>query len=127
MRRRRSGAAVRGLALLSLGALAIGCGADPDISSVGRAASGGAAVAVPSVVRVALRDLAFAPDRVTIPAGGTVEWVWGDGVIAHNVVGPGFHSPTQSAGSFRHRFTAPGTYEVRCLLHPSMRSSVVVR
>ena len=115
----------RAITAVSLVAVLAACGADPDIVTPG--APRAAALGAPVVARVALRDLGFVPPRVTVAVGSTVVWTWDDGVIAHDVAGPGFHSPAQATGSFRHRFTNAGTYEVRCLLHPSMRSTVVVR
>jgi plastocyanin len=33
---------------------------------------------------------------------------------------------TQSSGTYRHRFDAPGTYAHRCTLHSGMKGRVVV-
>jgi plastocyanin len=47
---------------------------------------------------VTIKDLAFAPATLTVPAGATVTWVWQDGAIAHDVKGDGFKSKVQSEG-----------------------------
>lgn len=66
---------------------------------------------------VTLQGLRFHPSTVTIKRGESVTWVWRDGNIEHNVTGPGFHSRTQSHGSFTVRFTHAGTFNYRCTIH----------
>jgi plastocyanin len=75
---------------------------------------------------VAIQDLAYTPERLTVPAGATVTWVWRDGAIAHDVKGDGFRSKVMAEGSFRHRFTEPGTYGYVCTLHPNMTGTIEV-
>jgi plastocyanin len=75
---------------------------------------------------VTLQDLAYSPATLTVPAGATVTWVWRDGAITHDVKGPGFRSKVQAEGSFRHRFTQPGTYNYLCTLHPNMTGTIEV-
>lgn len=90
--------------------------------------AGAAPTAVTSAsATVTLKGIAFKPRKVTINRGGTVRWLWRDGSVAHNVVGSGFKSRTQSRGSFSHRFTRRGTFRYRCTLHPGMTGTVVVR
>lgn len=78
---------------------------------------------------VVLSDLKFHPGTLTIKRGESVTWVWRDGGIAHNVTGPGFHSRTQSHGSFTVRFTHTGTFNYRCTIHMAegMVGKIVVR
>ena len=80
---------------------------------------------VAGVSEVAVRDNAFAPAAVAVPAGTTVTWRW-EGEEEHNVVGDGFASPVQTAGAFAHEFAEPGTYAYECTLHFFMRGEVVV-
>jgi plastocyanin len=78
---------------------------------------------------VILSDLKFHPGTLTIKRGESVTWVWRDGSIAHNVTGPGFHSRTQSHGSFTVRFTHTGTFNYRCTIHMAegMVGKIIVR
>jgi plastocyanin len=66
---------------------------------------------------VVLQNLRFHPSTLTIKRGESVTWVWRDGDTPHNVTGPGFHSRTQSHGSFTVRFTHAGTFNYRCTIH----------
>ena len=94
------------------------CGSDPDLT-VGRGA-------LPKPVVVQLRSLSFSPALVRVPVGGSVTWSWGTGVVPHNVVGPGFESPSQASGSFSHVFAKAGTVRYVCRIHPSMTGAVIV-
>jgi plastocyanin len=78
---------------------------------------------------VSLKNLAFLPRALTIHRGDSVTWVWRDRGIAHNVTGHGFHSATQTHGSFSLRFTRGGTYSYRCTIHRAqgMVGAIVVR
>jgi plastocyanin len=80
---------------------------------------------VTGVASVALVDNGFSPPAVSVPAGTTVTWRFTDGE-PHNVVGDGFASPVQQAGTFRHTFAGPGRFDYRCTLHTFMRGRVVV-
>jgi plastocyanin len=75
---------------------------------------------------VAIEDLAFGPETLTVEAGDTVTWVWKDGVIAHDVAGDDFQSEVMSEGTFSHRFDEPGTYDYVCTLHPNMTGTIEV-
>lgn len=81
--------------------------------------------AVGGMTEVAVRDNAFSPAAVEVPAGTTVTWRW-VGEDDHNVVGDGMESPTQSEGEFAREFVDPGSYEYQCTLHFFMRGEVVV-
>ncbi len=76
---------------------------------------------------VTLVNSSFGPGLVTINAGQTVEWVWDDGGIPHNVTFPTFHSATMTSGTFYHTFDTPGVYTYHCTLHANMVGTVVVR
>jgi plastocyanin len=75
---------------------------------------------------VTIQDLAYTPETLTVQAGATVTWVWRDGAIAHDVKGDGFRSEVMTEGTFRHRFTEPGTYDYLCTLHPNMTATIEV-
>jgi plastocyanin len=75
---------------------------------------------------VTIKDLAYTPATLTVPAGATVTWVWQDGAIAHDVKGDGFQSKVIAEGTFGHRFDQPGTYKYRCTLHPNMTGVIEV-
>jgi len=64
----------------------------------------------------------FSPADVTIQAGETVEWVWAQGAIGHNVV-PDDTEPTSSGPlssapkTYSYTFNTPGTYNFYCVAH----------
>jgi plastocyanin len=67
---------------------------------------------------------------VHVAQGAEVRWVWRSRQ-SHSVQvvkGPErFASSVRNRGSYRHRFTTPGTYELVCSLHaPGMKATVVV-
>jgi plastocyanin len=107
-------AALAGLLALALSA----CGTSGASTTAPDAADGGPTVAI--------QELAYTPERLTVPAGATVTWVWRDGAIAHDVKGDGFKSEVMTEGTFRHRFTGPGTYDYLCTLHPNMTGTIEV-
>lgn len=75
----------------------------------------------------------FAAGNLSVPAGATVRWRFGDPGVLHNVTlasGPrGFSSDRLKAGGeYARRFTVPGTYRLFCELHPvGMVQRIVVR
>jgi plastocyanin len=77
---------------------------------------------------VVLKNIRFNPGAFSIRRGDSVTWVWRDGNTEHNVTGHGFHSRTQTRGSFTVRFTRAGTYRYRCTIHVAegMRGTIVV-
>ena len=82
-------------------------------------------------VAVTIKDYAFNPPVVTVAPGTTVTWTNRDGPT-HGVLsadnGASFKSPPLETGqSFSFTFTKPGTYDYRCLIHSSMKGSVVVK
>jgi plastocyanin len=78
---------------------------------------------------VKVSDYKFTKKVLHVRRGTTVTWRW-VGEDPHNVRGRGFHSRTQAKGTFRHRFSRPGTYRYVCTLHAKsfgMRGTIVVR
>lgn len=68
---------------------------------------------------------------VTIKKGASLTWHW-TGHAAHHVAvksGPAkFNSKTQTSGSYSHKFTKAGTYNIYCTIHqPDMTMKVVVK
>jgi plastocyanin len=114
VRRRRALVALVGLLALALGA----CGTSGATTTAPATEDGGPTVTI--------EDMAYTPDTLTVPAGATVTWVWRDGAIAHDVKGDSFRSEVMAEGTFRHRFTQPGTYDYLCTLHPNMTGTIEV-
>jgi plastocyanin len=63
---------------------------------------------------------------VKIAKGGTVKWVWSDGV-PHNVKGPGFKSKTigKKGFAYSHTFKSKGTFKIICQVHPTTMKTTV--
>jgi plastocyanin len=86
-------------------------------------AAGGTAVVVD------IKDFAFAPAVITVPAGTTVTWT-NDDEEPHTVTstrgvfgseGLAYHE------TFAQTFATAGRYEYVCALHPHMKATVIVR
>ncbi len=78
--------------------------------------------------QVTIDGFAFAPPNLTVPAGTTVTWTNRD-EEPHTVAASdgSFHSPGMGTGAtFAHTFSAPGTFDYVCSIHPMMRGTVVV-
>jgi plastocyanin len=97
------------------------------VALVPTVALGGARAAAKHTVT--LKNFRFHPGNLTINRGDTVTWSWRDGETEHNVTFHGFHSRTQTSGSYTVRFTRAGTFSYRCTIHASegMRGKVTVR
>jgi plastocyanin len=78
---------------------------------------------------VTLKNIRFHPGTLNIHRGDRVSWLWRDGETEHNVTFHGFHSRTQSSGSYTVRFTRAGTFNYHCTIHveEGMRGRIVVR
>lgn len=97
-----------------------------------------APVQLPATMRVAaahysvqMVNYTFAPASITVNEGDTITWTNQD-TAPHTVAttsGPqSLNSPYLSKGqSWSYTFSAPGTYEYYCTVHPDMRARVVVR
>ena len=77
---------------------------------------------------VTLKDIAFHPGTLSINRGESVTWEWRDGPVEHNVTFHGFHSKTQSHGSYTVRFNQRGTFNYQCTIHVAegMKGKIVV-
>ena len=81
-------------------------------------------------VEVTIRDFAFQPAAITVPAGTTVRWVNREKRQYHSVwfeaLGepePDYFFPEES---FERTFDTPGEFPYRCGPHPEMRGTVTV-
>ena len=76
-----------------------------------------------------IKNMAFSPAQITVPAGSTVRWTNQDS-IPHTVTADNgkFNSGNLSSGnSFEFTFTTPGTYSYHCSIHPNMKGTIVVQ
>jgi amicyanin len=89
-------------------------------------AAANAPAATPSVH---IDNFSFTPAEITISPGTTLTWTNGDD-IPHTVVASNkaFRSKVMDTDQqFSFTFTAAGTYEYFCSLHPHMKGKVVVK
>ena len=117
---RRSAVVVFACATLSTIGLLAAARADTGSPSSGEP-SGQAVV-------VTIDGFAFKQSTITVTTGTVVTWVNRDD-MPHTVreAKKAFASPVLDTGDrFSHRFTAPGTYEYYCSIHPKMTGKVVV-
>ena len=80
-------------------------------------------------LEVTISEFAFHPRTLEVSAGATVTWTNADG-DAHTVTSENgaFTSPALDSGeTFSQTFTAPGTYNYFCALHPQMTAQVIVK
>jgi len=87
-----------------------------------------AAPASPQGAEVKIDNFTFAPQSVTVKAGTTVTWLNEDD-IPHTVAATGkaFKSKVlDTDDKYTFTFTAAGTYEYFCSLHPHMTGTIVV-
>lgn len=88
----------------------------------------GVAFAEPGNVAVNVKDFTFGPKSVTVKAGTLITWTNQDD-IPHTVISTTqqFRSSALDTGDkFSFTFSAPGTYNYFCSLHPQMTGTVVV-
>ena len=78
--------------------------------------------------QVTIDGFAFEPASLTVTAGTTVTWTNRD-EEPHTVAASdgSFHSPGMgTGGTFTHTFSAAGTFDYVCSIHPMMHGTVVV-
>jgi plastocyanin len=118
----------RTLALRSAAALAVA-------GSLGLSACSGAGNAATNseepAATVMVTDMAFKETEVTVQVGDTVEWVFDDGGMPHDVAGEGevageLQSELLTEGTYRYTFEEPGRFTYHCTPHPWMVGAVVV-
>lgn len=119
--------------VLAAGALLGACGSeDPADPGGAQAAPGaGAAATAAEAATVTAERSRFGPREVTIAAGGEVTFQNLD-AAAHTVTSAegaalAFDSDDLAEGDeFVQRFDEPGTYDYFCVIHPTMKGTVVV-
>jgi plastocyanin len=77
-----------------------------------------------------IQNSAFIPAKITIPAGTTITWINDGEDMGHNVVSTSNAFESKLFGTGQHysfTFTAPGTYEYFCEVHPYMRGKIIVK
>jgi len=81
--------------------------------------------------QIVIDNFTFDPPTLTVPVGTKVTWVNHDDVphTATSTAKPKhFDSRTlDTDGQFTHVFTAPGTYDYFCAVHPKMTGTIVVK
>jgi plastocyanin len=83
---------------------------------------------LPAVATVHIKDFKYNPPALTVHAGDRVTFV-NDDDEAHTVTATdkSFDSEgLDTAGTWQHVFTKPGTYHYFCELHPWMKATIVV-
>ncbi|HEV7466040.1 MAG TPA: cupredoxin domain-containing protein [Candidatus Dormibacteraeota bacterium] len=110
--------------------LTTGCG-QQQASSPGAGTTTSSSANGGSPASVSVKNLAFTPAAVTIPAGGKVVWRFEDGEAPHTVTADAnsFGSAPNglTSGTFEHGFGKAGTYDYHCDFHPTMKGTVTVR
>jgi plastocyanin len=92
------------------------------------ALTSGVASTADATVSVHIKDFAFAPKTLSVPAGTVVRFVNDDGE-AHTVTAAdrSFDSTGLDTGNaWAYRFAKPGRYPYFCALHPYMKGTIVV-
>ena len=92
------------------------------------ALASGEASTADATATVRIKNFAFVPAKLTVPAGTVVRFVNDDGE-AHTVtaVNRSFDSTGLDGGdAWAYRFAKPGTFDYFCALHPYMKGAVVV-
>jgi plastocyanin len=128
------------VACLALALVIAGCGGDDDDDGGGNGSAakentstgggGGGAGA-----KVAMKNIQFNPQNVTIKAGDTVTWT-NDEDVSHDVSGAGKGTKFSSGAvggmskgdTFKFTFKNPGTYAYVCRVHaPGMHGTIKVQ
>ncbi len=114
--------------------LAVGCGDGGDVAATqtsSPASSSGPAV---QSATVNIASFAFAPDTITLKAGGSVTWINRDKAphTAENTAEEGpperFDTGRLTRGQQKRiTFVRPGTYTYYCVYHRFMEANVIVR
>ena len=84
----------------------------------------------PAPNQVTIDNFRFTPQTLTVPVGTTVAWINRDD-IPHTVVSTDmktFVSPALDTDEkFTHTFTAAGTNDYYCSVHPHMKGRIIVQ
>lgn len=120
----------------ALGLTAAGCGSD-DNGGGSTSTPAAASTSTPAAtatgsgeVKIAMKNIAFAPDAVTVKVGQKITWT-DEEPVEHNVVaqsGATFESDIFGEGkSFSYTPTKAGTIKYECTLHPGMDGTITVQ
>jgi plastocyanin len=135
----RTSALLLALAASAAPAVLAGCGGSDDGASSSATTpaaeapatttAGGPAVTGGSTAQVAMKDIQFAPQKVTVKVGQTVQWTNQDDVV-HDVratSGATFKSSLFGKGkSYEYKPTKTGTISYVCTIHPGMQGTLTV-
>ena len=82
-----------------------------------------------SASAVSIDNFAFKPQTLTVKAGTTVTWTNKDGT-QHGIASSNNAFARSKAlnpnDSYSFAFTAPGTYQYFCFIHPGMTGTIIV-
>ena len=112
---------ILGLSVIGFMALSSGGMAAPPAATLAAAPS--------SSPTISIKDFAFSPQLVTVPAGTTVTWKNLDDE-PHTVRGTDAQIRSDALDqdeSYSVKFDKPGTYKYGCSIHPKMSGTIVVR
>lgn len=120
----------RPAALLLIAVLSVAaCGGGTAPASPAPATPAAATPAPGATVAATIVDFAFNPPELTVAPGTTVVWT-NSGKAPHTVTASdgSFKSDgtLASGATFTHTFDAAGTFAYTCLVHASMKATVVV-
>ena len=107
---------------LTILTLLLAAGVAPMAATRGQPAGKSAKVAV------AMKDMKFSPDSVTIKVGDTVVWT-NDDDHDHTVVADDGSFKSEKIGhgeTFKHTFDKKGKFKYSCSYHPRMKGVIVV-
>lgn len=111
--------------------LSAGCGRSRPVATTAAPTTEMSVTAPPPPAganQVIIDGFAFAPATLTVPAGTTVTWTNRD-EEPHTVAASdgSFRSPGMGTGAtYAHTFSATGSFDYVCSIHPMMRGTVVV-
>ncbi len=112
----------------------LSCASAGCTSSQNPASTPGATTPAPATgsTTIMIKNFAFTPDMLTVRTGTTVTWSNQDSTT-HQIGSDAGSSvafssdPLPIGASYQFTFTAPGTYWYHCLIHPSMKATIVVQ
>jgi plastocyanin len=81
-----------------------------------------------NVESITIKNLAFNPQTITVPAGTTLTWMNYD-TVSHTMTSDNgtFDSGSiKSGGQFSYQFSRSGIYKYHCKIHPNMKGTIIV-
>ena len=122
---------VLGAGTMLLALLPAACARMPASTEHSAGATASAADPSAAPTEVIIDNFTFRPAKLSVPVGRKVTWINRDDVphTATSAVKPkAFDSGTLDTDDrFSHVFTAPGTYEYYCAVHPRMTAQIIVK